>query len=363
MWTTGSPCTSQISGLVDRHERPVAARLPGRRHRVAARQVQDEVDRLRVVLQRDLVARPAALDRGQVERVVPRDAGEHGRVDRVAPQVQAPARVVAGGPEVVHDRGGERRRGDLDRPHGARDGGAVRLGQRRPVRDGGAGRQPGQVVGDRVRGRRAVLPRSPPSRRRRRCARTRPRASRAPGRRTAAAARCRAGASPRAARPRSARAPGRPPWPPRCGACAARRRARSRGTRPRCPRAGRRRRGTRGRARCRRCRSAASRRARCGPRTRPRRTSRRRRRRGPAIRPFDAAAGSGLRQRDRRRPLRARDPAGERVDHRGERRDGHAQPPLRVAAQRRRPVAVDPVEQPARRPGRDRRGLRGRRRC
>ena len=44
---------------VDRDERAVAAGLARVRHAVAARPVHDEVDRLRVVLQRDLVARPA----------------------------------------------------------------------------------------------------------------------------------------------------------------------------------------------------------------------------------------------------------------------------------------------------------------
>ena len=77
------------------------------------------------------------------------------------------------------------------------------------------------------------------------------------------------------------------------------------------------------------------------------------------MRPRDAAAGGGLGERHRRRPVRARDPPVQRVDDGAERRDRDGQPAVAAAAQRVRAVAVEAAEAAALHVGRDRGGLRG----
>ena len=291
-------------------------------------------------LQGDLVARPAVRDRHGIERVVPRDAGQHGRVDRVAPQVQAPARVVPGGPEVVHDRLGERRRSDLDRPHRARHGGAVRLGQRRPVGDRGPGREPGQVVGDRVGGRRAVgADRLPVA------------AGHAALERDLVRRALRVGEQPQqhaaaVVRVLARRVPGQH------GRRHVHRARRAAARVARVVEHGRAVVDGRARVQPRHVVEHAVGRVVVGPDRLPaaapaaglerdlveRVAADVRPHLHPAVR---RGGGLRLRQRDRRRALRPRDPAGQRVDHRGERRHGHVQAPLRVAAQRRGAVAVE----------------------
>jgi glycosidase len=71
---------------VERDEGAVAARLAGRRHLVARRRVDDEVHRLGVVVERDLVAGPAVgVHAGERPRLVPRHLRQHRVGHGVAP--------------------------------------------------------------------------------------------------------------------------------------------------------------------------------------------------------------------------------------------------------------------------------------
>ena len=87
--------------IVDREEGPIAAGFPGGRDRIATGQMHDEVHRLGVVDQWDVVDGPAVFDPGRAAMACPRRSARRGG-STPSPHMCSPhSAVVAGRPEVA----------------------------------------------------------------------------------------------------------------------------------------------------------------------------------------------------------------------------------------------------------------------